>query len=120
MCSAETHAASVTDFTLEESACLGAAPLGRAINDRIRDLIGAWAFGEYDFVCECDDELCFRSVRLTGRDFDAVRTQSGLAIVAAGHELPTDDVVVRAEAYVIVRRAESETSESESQAADEA
>lgn len=107
MCSTETNAASRSDPGVGESACLGDAPLGRAINDRIRELVGEWAFGDYDFVCECDDELCFRSVRLSGRGYDAVRAQSGLAIVATGHELPDDDVVIRSESYLVVRRSES-------------
>jgi hypothetical protein len=108
VCSTETEAAPGSDSLVGESACLGAAPLGRAVNDRIRELVGDWAFGDYDFVCECDDELCFRSVRLSGGAYDAVRAQSGLAIVAAGHELPDDDVVVRSERYLVVRRSESE------------
>ena len=66
MCSAETHTASSTEPGVQESAAPGTATLGRAINDRIRQLVGGWAFGEYDFVCECDDAQCFRSVRLTG------------------------------------------------------
>lgn len=108
MCSAETDAAREADSAVEESACLGARTLCQAINDRIRELIGEWAFGEHDFVCECDDELCFRSVRLSGREYDAVRAQRGLEIVAAGHERPDDDVVVCADAYLIVRCADSE------------
>src|SRR5579871_6493973 len=67
--------------------------LARAINERIRELSGNWGESEYDFVCECTDAGCYRSIRMTGRDYDTVRTQASWRIVLPGHHHEADEII---------------------------
>ena len=48
----------------------------RALNERLRDGSGTWSPGEgaLELVCECGDEDCTRAIRLTARDYEAVRS----------------------------------------------
>jgi hypothetical protein len=62
-----------------------------------------------EVVCECGDLLCRERIEVPIRDYEAVRKESDLFLVAPGHEIPdTEDVVRRAERYYVVRKREGE------------
>jgi hypothetical protein len=76
--------------------------LFRAVNERIRELAGTWQ-GTYDFICECHDEECMRSLPLTEPEYRSLREQPGMYAVLPGHEQDGADVVARGERFVLVR-----------------
>jgi ATP-binding cassette subfamily B protein len=83
----------------------GHAPrLFRAINDRIRELEGKRAFGEYEFCCECEDETCAGVVRLTEQDYESVRAEPTWFVVLPGHEEPADGMIRGGDSFVIISK----------------
>ncbi len=86
------------------SAVLGAAQFARAVNEKIHELEGDWVGGEYDFVCECDDQNCTTVIRITTSDYQVLRENPGLCAVLPGHEQPTDEVVGRGKHHLFARR----------------
>jgi hypothetical protein len=77
--------------------------LFRAVNERIRELAGEW-LGDYDFMCECEDERCTRVLRMSAEQYEAVRSDPGTFVVLSGHESPQDEVVDGRDGLVVVRR----------------
>jgi hypothetical protein len=75
--------------------------LFRAVNERTRELAGEW-LGEYQFMCECDDETCTRVLRMTVEQYEGLRTNPASFAVLPGHEQPRDEVLSRSEGLVIV------------------
>jgi ATP-binding cassette subfamily B protein len=78
--------------------------LSRGINERIRELEGDQLVGEYGFCCECADEKCTGVLKLTAQEYESVRTEENRFAVLPGHEWPTDEVISRADRFVIVSR----------------
>ncbi len=59
------------------------------------------------FVCECGDEECEMTVRMSVPAFEQVRSDSQLFFVVPGHEIPeAESVVARHDGYVVVRKSE--------------
>jgi hypothetical protein len=91
---------------LDRPAAVEAPPsppeLFRAVNERIRELAGTWQ-GTYDFICECEDEECMRSLPLTEPEYRSLREQPGLYAVLPGHEQDGAEIVARSERFVLVR-----------------
>jgi hypothetical protein len=86
----------------DEEAPPASSELFRAVNERIRELAGTWD-GEYDFMCECEDEECTRVLRLT-EEYAALRADPGQFAVLPGHERRADEVISRGDRYVMVRK----------------
>ena len=79
--------------------------LFRAVNDRIRELEGHRAVGDYDFVCECEDDTCTSVVRMTADQYEALRAAPNQFVVLPGHERPeTEAVLARDNGYVVVAK----------------
>jgi ATP-binding cassette subfamily B protein len=78
--------------------------LFRAINERIRELEGKRAVGEYDFYCECEDKTCTSVLRLTEQEYESVRTEPTWFVVLPGHEEPADEVIRGGDSFVIVSK----------------
>jgi ATP-binding cassette, subfamily B, bacterial len=78
--------------------------LFRAVNERIRQLEGSRAVGEYDFCCECEDETCAGVLRLTAEEYESVRSDKRRFAVLPGHEYPADEVSTRSDRFVIVSK----------------
>jgi hypothetical protein len=58
-----------------------------------------------DFICECGDATCAATVPVTLDEYERVRQDPRLFVVAPGHELPdVEDVLVRTDSYVVVRK----------------
>ncbi len=78
--------------------------LCRSVNERIRELEGM-RLGEYDFVCECEDDGCTQVLRMTAEEYEALRSDPWQFAVLPGHEEPTfEKVLVRADRYTVVRK----------------
>lgn len=59
------------------------------------------------FVCECGDEDCDQTVRMTLSEFEHVRSDSQLFFVVPGHEIPeAESVVEQRDGYFVVRKCE--------------
>jgi hypothetical protein len=79
------------------------AALFRSVNDRIRELGGA--FPDYDFVCECEETRCVQWIRLTAEEYELVRADPRQFVVVPGHEAPErEDVVERRDGFVLIRK----------------
>jgi len=77
--------------------------LFRAVNERIRELEGDRVIGDYDFVCECEDDTCTSVVRMTAAQYEAVRAGANQYAVLPGHERAEAGATVsRAAGYVVV------------------
>ena len=79
----------------------------RALNERLREGSDTWGPGDgiVELVCECADEDCMRSITLTPRDYEAVRSDETQFVVVQGHErLEVEDVVAGREGWLVVRK----------------
>jgi hypothetical protein len=59
--------------------------------------------GNLLLLCECGSETCGSRVRLTRRQYDRSRNGEGRFIVAPGHRLETDAVLLLADDFWIVK-----------------
>jgi hypothetical protein len=79
----------------------------RSLNERLRQSSGTWGPGEgaLELVCECGDEDCTDAIRLTPRDYEAVRSDEAQFIVVPGHERrEVEDVVGERDGWLVVRK----------------
>ena len=79
----------------------------RALNERLRAGSDTWGPGDgiLELVCECADEDCMRSITLTPRDYEAIRSDETQFVVVQGHErLEVEDVVAGREGWLVVRK----------------
>lgn len=63
--------------------------------------------GRIPFICECGNRTCLETVRLTAVDYEAVRGDPVVFLVAPGHEITGPDLgrVARSEAlYTLVEK----------------
>jgi hypothetical protein len=78
--------------------------LCRSVNERIRELEGM-KLGEYDFICECEDHGCTQVMRMTAKEYEALRSDPQQFAVLPGHEEPAfEPVLVLADRYAVVRK----------------
>jgi hypothetical protein len=83
----------------------------REVNERIEGLAETFGLGEQplDLICECGDVSCAQQIRLTGKEYEAVRKEATLFAVYPGHEIPdVEDIVDRRDGYDVVRKREGE------------
>jgi len=79
----------------------------RALNERLRSGSDSWGPGEgvLELVCECADEDCVHAIRLTPRDYEAVRSDETQFMVVPGHERSeAEDVVAERGGWLVVRK----------------
>jgi hypothetical protein len=79
----------------------------RALNERLSASGGAWEGhdGVLSLVCECGNEDCTTSIRLTPAEYEAVRAEETQFVVVPGHIRPeAEDVVSEQEGWVVVRK----------------
>jgi hypothetical protein len=63
--------------------------------------------GLIPFICECGDAACFSTVQMSAGEYEAVRDNPLLFLVAPGHEITGPDLsrVVRSEGrYTVVEK----------------
>ena len=57
------------------------------------------------FMCECGRLGCNRLIQLTREEYEAVRADGRRFALVDGHEMPdVEDVVQRADRYIVVRK----------------
>jgi hypothetical protein len=66
--------------------------LFREVNERISEVTSKVSFSE--FICECSDPSCTRSLFASREEYEAVRLSPTRFLVARGHELPEVERVV--------------------------
>jgi len=90
----------------EERLALNEA-LFRDVNERIREISDTFDQKQatHDFLCECSDPMCAKSVVMTSAEYEYVRSDSTRFVVAKGHVLPEiESVVDRAKDHVVVEK----------------
>lgn len=82
--------------------------LFREVNERIEQIAnprGPLDPHVFEFLCECSNLDCTLRLPLTLREYESVRAESTLFVVAPGHELPEIEIIVsRTAAYQIVKK----------------
>jgi hypothetical protein len=77
--------------------------LWREVNERIRARVGGP--GDIEFLCECADLDCTKSLRLSVAEYERIRTSPVRFPIAFGHEVPqVEDVVEENDHYVVVQK----------------
>lgn len=79
----------------------------RALNERLRKGSGTWDAGEgsLELVCECGDEDCTQGIRMSPRDYEAVRSDEAQFMVVPGHErLEVESVVADRGTWLMVKK----------------
>jgi hypothetical protein len=80
----------------------------RAANEEIRESADELEFGEpIPFICECGEPACREILRLSARDYEAVRSEATHFFVVPGHEQVAGSagrVVSRQTEYVVVEK----------------
>jgi len=79
----------------------------RALNERLRKGSDTWGPGDgvLELVCECADEDCTRSITLTPRGYESVRSDETQFLVVPGHQrIEVEDVVAEREGWFVVRK----------------
>ena len=79
----------------------------RDANERIEARLAELSLseGRSPFLCECEDPVCPRPVRLTAAQYEAVRKYPDRFIIASVHPVDSADVVSRHDEFqVIVKR----------------
>jgi hypothetical protein len=85
--------------------------LFRVVNERVREVRPEEGEEETGFLCECGDEACTETIRLSVREYERIRSDPTLFFVAPGHEIPSvEDIIERNERYVVVRKKPEEAS----------
>ena len=81
--------------------------LFREVNEQIRSLADDdSADGELiAVICECGDTDCTERLELLLREYERVRSDSLLYVIARGHEIPAaEEVIERRDGWEIVRK----------------
>jgi len=81
--------------------------LFRDVNERLKEAAETFSIGprELDLVCECADAECVERVRISVSEYEAVRKDPQLFIVAPGHVArDVERVVERRNGYDVVSK----------------
>lgn len=89
--------------------------LFRKVNEEIRSLgdegLGVDG-GMITVICECGDAGCTERLELLLSDYERVRADSLLYVIAKGHEFPAiERIVEQADGYAVVRKQADEAVE---------
>jgi hypothetical protein len=77
--------------------------LFREVNERVREAVAHRGYTE--FLCECSNEDCTETLGLDISEYERLRSNPNLFLVANGHEmLEVDRVVDQGEGYLLVEK----------------
>lgn len=79
----------------------------RSVNERIEQLAAPQGSDShvFEFLCECSNLDCTLRLPLTLAEYEALRADPVVFVVAPGHDLPEiEEVVQRTPTYQIVRK----------------
>lgn len=83
----------------------------RQVNEQIRDLNRDFETeqGTMTVICECGSSECTDRLELRVQEYERVRGDARLYVIAKGHEIPSVETVVeQAGGYDVVRKDEGE------------
>jgi antibiotic biosynthesis monooxygenase (ABM) superfamily enzyme len=86
----------------------------RQVNEQIRGLNREFGTEEstMSVICECGDGDCADRLEIRSSDYERVRSDSRLYVIAKGHEIPdVEDVVEQTEGYDVVQKREGSPAE---------
>jgi hypothetical protein len=63
------------------------------VNERVLDVRGE-ELPTTDFLCECGNLDCIESVPLTRNEYERVRANASLFVIAPGHAIPQVETIV--------------------------
>ena len=79
--------------------------LFRQVNEEIRRLDHGDDDGVITVICECGDADCTERLELHLAEYERVRSDSLLYVVASGHEIPdVETIVERRDGWKVVRK----------------
>src|SRR3954447_3076835 len=78
----------------------------RDANERIEQRLGDLSLLDEraPFLCECEDPLCARALRLTVEEYEAVRAHADRFIVAPGHSAGSATIVETHGGHLVVAK----------------
>jgi hypothetical protein len=84
----------------------------RDANERIEQRLGELSLSDdrSPFLCECENPLCTRPVRLTAEEYEAVRAHPDRFVIATDHTVDDADVVTRSDGFQVVQKRDAEAS----------
>jgi hypothetical protein len=84
----------------------------RDANERIEERLAELSLSDdrSPFLCECENPLCTRPVRLTAGEYEAVRAHPDRFIIATDHTIDDADVITRSDEFQVVRKRDVEAS----------
>jgi hypothetical protein len=80
--------------------------LFRQVNERIEEVDSQLEGGALsDFLCECGDDDCTKPIRLTLREYEAIRSVPTYFGIAPGHEaIDVEEVISTGDRYSVVQK----------------
>jgi hypothetical protein len=79
--------------------------LFRDVNERVAEAAEGFHLELFDALCECHDPACTTSIRMTLREYAALRAHPARFALVDGHEEPgLEEVVERNDRFAIVRK----------------
>ena len=81
--------------------------LFREVNERIERVSGALqtGTGTIAILCECGNETCVEHIEVSVSEYERIRSDSLLYVIATGHEIPdAEEVVERGDGWEVVRK----------------
>jgi hypothetical protein len=79
--------------------------LFREVNERVQEVSENRATLTTDFLCECGDASCTRTIPLRDEEYEHVRSDPLLFAIVPGHEIPdVEEVVAENERFNVVRK----------------
>ncbi|HEX3236945.1 MAG TPA: hypothetical protein VHQ99_00920 [Gaiellaceae bacterium] len=86
----------------------------RQVNEQIRDLNRTFETeeGTMTVICECGNSDCTERLQLRVQEYERVRSDARLYVIARGHEIPAVETVVEQnEGYDVVQKHEGDAAE---------
>ena len=86
----------------------------RQVNEQIRDLNRDFGLeqGTMAVICECGNSDCTERLELLIKEYERIRGDARLYVIAKGHEIPSVETVVEQnENYDVVQKDEGEPAE---------
>ena len=78
----------------------------RAVNERIDELgkTAPWS-KTTDYVCECSDTACFKTIELTNDEYERARSRPTVFVLVPGHQRPEiERVIEENERFLLVEK----------------
>lgn len=79
--------------------------LFREVNERVQEMSEGRATRTTDFLCECGDAACTKTIPLRDEEYEYVRSDPLLFAIVPGHEIPdVEEVRAEKERFNVVRK----------------